>query len=303
MNQIELEKVIEKLSEKDLEGITLKDIEFDTKEIVDLISSNPNFQSPFSPIYQLFKKLLIVKYAAHYEEKDSVNEILGVKINFPYISLGNINSIHFFGIDELLIYDFYLRNKNKYKVVADFGTNCGLHSKILCELGYTVDSFEPDITHSKIAKSYLENYPNNTFYQKAISSYSGKATFTRITNNSTGSFINDKKTSYGPVEKFEVDVVNAKDLSNKYDLIKMDIEGSEVDVLQAFDKSTFEKTDIIAEVSTPENRVVLWDFFKNNSIRVLSQKKGWEQVESINDLPTSHREGSIFISKEHNWVG
>ena len=42
-----------------------------------------------------------------------VEEILGININFPFISLGTINSRHFFGIDELLIYDFYKRREKK----------------------------------------------------------------------------------------------------------------------------------------------------------------------------------------------
>jgi FkbM family methyltransferase len=201
------------------------------------LATNGDFQSSSSLVYNLFKKLLIVKYAAHYEKYSSVSEIIGVKVDFPFISMGAINSRHFFGIDEILIYDFYKRNRSKYSKVCDIGCNVGLHSKILCELGYQVDSYEPDKTHAEISKKYLKGYKNNTFYQKAVSSYSGKATFTRILNNTTGSYINDKKESFGPTEKYEVEVIDAKGLSNKYDLIKMDIEGSEADVLSALEPS------------------------------------------------------------------
>mgnify|MGYP006185907407 CR=1 FL=1 len=92
---------------------------------------------------------------------------------------------------------------------------------------------------------------------------------------------------------------DAKDLSNKYDLIKMDIEGSEADVLSAFDVSTFDKTDIIAEVSTLETRSILWDFFKKLELPVYAQKIGWRRITCLDDLPVSHREGSIFISKRN----
>ena len=108
-----------------------------------------------------------------------------------------------------------------------------------------------------MAKKLLYGYKNNNLYQKAVSNYTGKATFTRIINNSTGSYINDKKQSYGPTEMYEVDVINALDLSFKYDLIKMDIEGSEADVFKAFDPKVFEKTDFIAEVSTVKTRSLL----------------------------------------------
>ena len=96
-------------------------------------------------------------------------------------------------------------------------------------------------------------------------------------------------------------MINAKELPNKYDLIKMDIEGSEADVLSAFDPGLYEKTDIIAEISTEKTRVLLWDFFKKLGLKVYSQKTGWRLVNEIEDLPTSHRQGSIFISQKNTW--
>lgn len=303
MSNIEFDKIIKSLPEaKDILDIKEEEIYFNTNDLIEFISEKSIFQDPDSLVYKTFKKLLIAKYALHYQTNDMVKEILGININFPFISLGTINSRHFFGIDELLIYDFYKRNTKRYKYVADIGCNCGLHSKILCELGYEVDSYEPDITHLKFAKEFLKEYKKNTLYESAVSSYNGKAIFTRILNNSTGSYINDKKTSYGPVEKYEVNVLKADDILHKYDLIKMDIEGSEGDVLLSLNKSIFDKVDIIAEVSTEKTRKTLYDFFKTNNIKVYSQKNGWNQVVSINNLPTSHREGSIFISQKNKWI-
>ncbi len=302
MNESKLAAVIDSLGDEISDNYKLVDLSFDTSDIIKLLSKNEELQTPDSKIYSFFKKLLIVKYALHYSESDILKESLGIKINFPMFSFGTINSRHFFGLDELLIHDFYIRNKNRYKYVADIGCNCGLHSKILCELGYQVDSFEPDQNHVEMSKKLLAGYENNNFYQKAVSNYSGKAIFTRIINNSTGSYINDKKKSYGPTETYEVDVINAFDLSFKYDLIKMDIEGSEADVFSAFDPKVFEKTDFIAEVSTEDTRKLLWDLFSNLGIKVYAQKIGWKQISNIQDLPTSHREGSIFISQKNTWL-
>tara|TARA_B100000212_G_C27295251_1_gene499084 strand:- start:100 stop:1008 length:909 start_codon:yes stop_codon:yes gene_type:complete len=302
MDQETLNKILKSLPEEGLENIKLTDLEFSTSQLINLLDINPNFQSTSSEIYKISKKLLIAKYAMHFDQNNSIDKILDIDINFPSVSLGTITSRHFFGIDEVLIYQFYKRNKNRYKKVADIGCNCGLHSKILCELGYLVDSFEPDITHSNFAKKFLNNHPNNSFFQKAVSNYTGKANFTRIVNNTTGSYINDKKTSYGPTEQYEVDVINAFDLSFNYDLIKMDIEGSEADVLRAFDPKIFDNTDIIAEVSTEETRILLWELFSKLNIKVYSQKTGWNLIKKINDLPTSHREGSIFISQKNKWL-
>ena len=302
MDKSELSKVLESLEAEGLGDIDASDVTFETEDIINLLSKNEELQKPNSKIYSFFKKILIAKYAYHYSTNNILEENLGVKINFPYFSFGNINSRHFFGLDELLIHDFYIRNKDKYKFVADIGCNCGLHSKILCELGYQVDSYEPDIKHIEMAKSLLKGYKNNNFYSKAVSNYSGKANFTRIINNSTGSYINDKKTSYGPTETYEVEVINSFDLSFKYDLIKMDIEGSEADVFKSFDKKVFDKTDFIAEVSTEETRLILWEFFNDLGIKVYSQKIGWKAIKDIKDLPTSHREGSIFISQNNTWL-
>lgn len=301
MSYKDLPSIINALEDEDLKNIDPKDLNFDSKDVIKFLSKNELFQNPKSLIYSFFKKLLIAKYSLHYAENSLLKESLGININFPNFSFGNIKARHFFGLDELLIHDFYIRNKNKYKYVADIGANCGLHSKILCELGYEVDSYEPDLKHIEMAKKLLTGYKNNNFYQKAVSNYTGKATFTRIINNSTGSYINDKKQSYGPTEMYEVDVINALDLSFKYDLIKMDIEGSEADVFKAFDPKVFEKTDFIAEVSTLETRSLLWELFSSLNIKVYSQKTGWKLIGDINDLPTSHREGSIFISQKNNW--
>ena len=302
MNKSQLGKILESIPEEVFESLEPQDLSFDTSDVINLLSKNEELQKPNSKIYSFFKKLLIAKYAAHYSEHNVLEESLGVKINFPLFSFGNINSRHFFGIDELLIHDFYIRNKNRYKYVADIGCNCGLHSKILCELGYEVDSYEPDQKHIEMSMALLSGYKNNNFFQKAVSNYTGKATFTRIINNSTGSYINDKKKSYGPTETYEVEVINAFDLSFKYDLIKMDIEGSEADVFSAFDPKVFQKTDFIAEVSTQETKKILWNLFSDLQVKVYAQKIGWKQVSKIEDLPTSHREGYIFISQNNKWL-
>ena len=46
-----------------------------------------------------------------------------------------------------------------------------------------VDSFEPDISHADF-KKLINSHPNNTFYQMAVSNYSGN-NFYKIVNNST----------------------------------------------------------------------------------------------------------------------
>ena len=40
----------------------------------------------------------------------------------------------------------------------------------------------------------------------------------------------------------------------------------------------------------------------NLDVSVYAQKISWQRVESISDLPISHREGSIFISNNNKWA-
>ena len=102
MTQDKLDKIIYSLDDEELKGISTNDINFNPNEIITFLATNGDFQSSSSLVYNLFKKLLIVKYAVHYERYSSVSEIIGVKVDFPFISMGVINSRHFFGIDEIL---------------------------------------------------------------------------------------------------------------------------------------------------------------------------------------------------------
>lgn len=146
------------------------------------------------------------------------------------------------------------------------------------------------------------NLVKKTLFNKAVSNYEGKAVFTRIINNTTGSYINNKKSSYGPTDQFEVEVIDSKDLSEKFDLMKIDAEGSELDILQNFSENHFKTTDIIMEVSTEESRKELWNLIKKFSLKVYAQKISWDIVKSINDLPLTHREGSIFLSSKNKFI-
>ena len=108
--------------------------------------------------------------------------------------MGNINSTHLFGIDELFLFKFYEKNKTKYKNVCDIGANIGLHSIILDKLGYNVTSFEPDPRHVLIAKNNFKiNGSKVNLINKAVSNRSGQSVFTRILGNTTGSFLGNKK--------------------------------------------------------------------------------------------------------------
>ena len=282
---------------RDFNEFRFTDLNFEIPKILDLIYENKNFQNPNSLVYKTFKRLLNLKYTLNFLKYKKITKFLNFNINFPYIKLGNINSIHLFGIDELLIFKFYLSRIKKYKKVCDIGANIGLHSLILSKCGYKVDAYEPDPVHCQIAKKiFKRNRVQVNLQEKAVSNYSGTANFTRIVNNTTGSYISNKKTSYGPIKKLKVKVINATELSKKYDLIKIDAEGSEFDILSQFTNKDFKKTDFIIEISTASSRNNLWKMIKEKKLKVYSQKISWNKAKKIEELPSSHREGSVFIS-------
>ncbi|MDC6472061.1 FkbM family methyltransferase [Luminiphilus sp.] len=276
--------------------------DFSVGDLIDFLWKNPGLQNPQNDFYKTSKALLERKFQQIFELDDSILvSILGIGLNFPNIAMGNISSQHLFGIDELLILKFYSENKHRYKTVCDIGCNIGLHSKALCELGYSVTSFEPDPTHFKVCSDLLSEYSNIKLCNAAVSDYSGQASFTRILNNTTGSFINDKKRAYGPTEEVSVDVIDAVTLSEGFDLFKIDAEGSEVDVLSRIKPKTYETSDFILEISTEESRREFWELKLSRKFTVYSQKNSWQEVKEIQELPVSHREGSVFLSRQRPW--
>ena len=272
--------------------------EFSITDLVDFLWANPDLQNTSSDFYRACSSLLERRFQDTFDNCSLAPiKIFGLDFSFPNISMGNISSRHLFGIDELLIFKFYSENRKRYKKVCDIGCNLGLHSILLCELGYEVTSFEPDPAHFAVCSSLLAAYPKSNLINAAVSNYAGKANFTRILDNTTGSFINKKKHAYGPIEEFTVDVVNASSLSEGFDLFKIDAEGSEIDVLTGLDAGCFERSDFVLELSTEESRRDFWELRSALDLTAYSQKNSWRPVSEISELPNSHREGSVFLSK------
>ncbi len=284
---------------RDFNNFTENDMSFSLDSMLEFFYINKKLQNPKSLVYQNFKKILKIKIQKNFFKSKII--FLGIDIAFPYIEMGNINSTHLFGIDELFLFKFYEKNKTKYKSVCDIGANIGLHSIILDKLGYNVTSFEPDPRHAVIAKNNFKiNGSKINLINKAVSNRSGQSVFTRILGNTTGSFLGNKKTdAYGKLKKFKVDVENGKKIAGKFDLYKIDAEGSEIDILKCFKKSELKKSDFVMEISTEKNARELWKSFKH--LKIFSQKNSWKRVTKLENVPTSHLEGSIIISENINW--
>tara|TARA_B100000989_G_C19461584_1_gene436453 strand:- start:486 stop:1151 length:666 start_codon:yes stop_codon:yes gene_type:complete len=216
--------------------------------------------------------------------------------------MGAINTTHLFGLDELILFSFYLKNKFTYKKVGDLGANVGVHSIILSNLGFDVTSYEPDAIHfEKIKENININCKNNKphIVNKAISYKSGHVEFLRVKGNTTGSHIKGSKNDpYGEIESIKVETDSFKDIMKNLDFMKIDIEGHEAEVLRSTSKEDWLNTDAMVEVGSESNAKIIFEFFKSIEINLFSQKTGWDLVQNIQNMPYSYKDGSLFITNK-----
>jgi FkbM family methyltransferase len=265
--------------------------------------------SPKSQLYALLKKI------ARKEVEDLFNSSEAKPIQFcpfgnlvfPYFKMGAVDSLNLFDLDELILFSFYLINRNRYKKVMDIGANIGLHSIVLNKCGYDVFTFEPDSQHYQVLKRNMElnDCKNVHANNAAVSNKSGQMEFIRVLGNTTGSHLaGSKKNPYGELEKLQVAVVDINQYINEMDLIKLDAEGHEKEIILSTKIDDWCNTDAIVEIENEENANAVYNFFKDSKVNLFSQKRNWSIVESLDDMPVSYRDGSLFISSKDNmpWV-
>jgi len=274
-----------------------------TSILVDSLIKNPNKHSCQSDFYKeheegLFEMLEISNLNNGKPGKDSLLPF--GDLDFPYREMGAINTLHLFGLDELIIFSYYWANKSRYKKVADLGANIGLHSIIMDRCGFSINSYEPDPMHIKIFEENVKNNncSNITINQKAISDKSGTMDFIRVLGNTTGSHLaGAKEDPYGDLETFSVETVNINEVLLNNDFVKMDIEGQEAIAILSTNSNTWLNVEMILEVGTSTNAALIFDYLNQINVNMFSQKIGWNKVSALSDMPTSYKEGSLFLSK------
>lgn len=231
-------------------------------------------------------------------------------LNFPFVSFGNRDTTNLFNLDEIIIFSWYLKNKKKYTKVLDLGANVGLHSLIMSKIGFLVDAYEPDPVHFKLLEDViLKNPPMDQrilLHQQAVSNVSGKQEFIQMLDNTTGSHIlNAKPTVYGRLNKILVESVTIDSVFKKnFDFVKMDVEGSEIILLSSLAKENIQNTEFMIEIGNSKNAESLLVEIDRLGLNAFSQKNNWAQVRDLEDIPKSHREGSIFLTSksEMDWT-
>lgn len=231
-------------------------------------------------------------------------------IRLPFFRMGNVDSADLFGLNELIIFAFYAKNRDRYKTALDLGANIGLHTLLMKRLGWDVSSFEPDPLHFKQLQINLEtNDELREVYsccQMAVSAAGGKKTFVRVLGNTTGSHLDGAKPKpYGETERFEVATVAFSGITTGIDFCKMDVEGAEAELTCSLPHERWRTLDCLLEVGSPETAKAIFEHFRDaQSIKLFSQRIGWSEVIDLNDMPQHHSHGSLFISENnHPWEG
>lgn len=230
------------------------------------------------------------------------------ELYFPYFSMGNIDSTKLFGLDEVILFAYYYANRSRFRRTLDLGANIGLHTLIMKKLGFDVVSYEPDMTHLKQIEKVmsLNGLTTKGLRPKAISDKKGVMEYIRILGNTTGShLLGSKEDVYGPTDVVSVEVDDILEVLNQgnFDLVKMDVEGHEAVLLNRLTAESLKNTDIMLEIGSEKNASEIYEILKQKGIHAYAQKINWGLVGKLEDLPSHHTHGSVFLSMQGapNW--
>lgn len=279
------------------------------EDLFSVIPAYPQRHSTQDPMWRLWQAAIVGEVRQQFTGTDPKPAPFGPfgEITFPYHEMGNINSLDLFGLDELIVFSFYHTNRRRYRRAVDFGANIGLHSIVMARCGFELRSFEPDPVHIALLERNLAlNGVAAELHAAAVSIQAGEHEFVRVLGNTTGSHIAGAKDKpYGDLERFQVTLEAAGPHLEWADLAKIDIEGHEGVLLTGLEPATWRTTDAILEVGTPDNAAMIFAHLDGSGINIFAQKIGWRRVQKVEDMPTSHRDGSAFLSAkpEMPWAG
>lgn len=268
--------------------------------LLDALAESPWLHGHATAFNKLCKPLARSLIEPLFSSSDRVPRPFGPfgSLSLPYVRMGAIDSLDLFGLDELIIFAFYYANRSRYRRALDIGANLGLHSLIMARCGFEVRAFEPDPRHFAILEQNLEANGASSVSPTAaaVSTSDGEAQFVRVLGNTTGSHLAGSKDSYGEKETFTVPTVSIGPLLDWADFAKIDAEGHERELLLAATTKQMQRIDIMVEIGNPGNANAVFKHLTSINVPMYAQKLGWGRVKDVADVPTSHREGSLFIT-------
>jgi len=266
------------------------------EQIFNLIPATAANHNRNDPLYMLFNDIMIDYFA-----RDSGDTLQPAPLHgmvWPRVSLGNLSSYDYFCMDEFVLYSFYWRNKNNYKVFCDIGANIGSDSLIAGFFGFDVHSYEPDPDNFAVLQKNIANNPGVkvTPHNVAMSDQAGTLDFIRVKGNLNANHIAGARDYYGDADFLKVETIPFGAMGVEPDLMKINVEGHEKTVVPAIPAEQWQKTDAFIEVHNDENRQVLFAHLGKIGVNIFSQKIGWGLVRAVEEMPISNREGYVFIT-------
>jgi len=178
--------------------------------------------------------------------------------------------------------EYLFKSKNKNPIIFDCGANIGF-ATIFFKWLYPesqIYAFEPDKkTFEILKKNVSQNRLKNVYlFNSAISDKNGKIDFF-IDSKSPGSLVMSTKQERMPKDKITVDCLSLSSLIknkvlSKIDYIKMDIEGSEDEVIQDLNKNNQLKK--VAKLSIEYHHKISGQKSKLSEFLQIFEKNGFE---------------------------
>ena len=246
------------------------------------------------------------------------------RIMLEGFSQGNVSNKNLFGPHELTIFAVYERWLEYFSVnnsvngpicFCDLGANVGVHSILMSIRGcdcYCVEPI-PDVVDC-LKGNATSNSCHLEIVEGAIvpTSYtSSTVTFLQVLDNFTASTtaLTGKKV-YGDITGLSVSAVpitRVLELLPKSNalIIKVDIEGAEIDLLddlvEALDEMNFNAVRIVLEISNDDSRIAIYEISRKwrSRMRTYSDKTGFtREVADVEELPINWREGSAYFEMD-----
>tara|TARA_B100000131_G_scaffold98402_2_gene95555 strand:+ start:1169 stop:1867 length:699 start_codon:yes stop_codon:yes gene_type:complete len=143
----------------------------------------------------------------------------------------------------MYLFNKHIDNLPKGSIVIDAGANVGVYSKLFLDRGFKVYAFEPDPIALKEFKKKINDDNNLILYETAIGLKKNTQKLYRYRkfdikkpHSTQGSSLLSYRSGFGkPFEEIKViDFIEfLKSFNKKIALLKMDIEGSEVEIINS----------------------------------------------------------------------
>ena len=184
---------------------------------------------------------------------------------------------------ELKVLFKWLKNKIKFNNVLDVGAYIGNHSVYFSNYFKKVLSYEPNIYSYDLLRLNTKNKNNIKIFNYGLSTKNCIKNFYNYEFNHGGSSIIEDKNNLHTKNKAKFYNFDQLNIKKKIDLIKIDVEGSELDVLKGMEKTLQKSNPIILFESHKK------DFSKGTS-KVINflKSKGYCKFYSIENYPTTN---------------